>query len=74
MFVTQIDTISCYVFINCIVPPSQLRDLETELEAEQRRVREAIAGQRKAERFYKELMMQTEDDRKVCVCMCMCVC
>merc|ERR1712033_52000 len=46
---------------------ARLRDLEAELEAEQRRVREAIAGQRKAERFYKELMMQTEDDRKIMV-------
>jgi len=43
---------------------ARLRDLEAELEAEQRRVREAVSLQRKAERFYKELMMQTEEERK----------
>merc|ERR1712154_294279 len=46
---------------------ARLRDLEAELEGEQRRVREAVAGQRKAERFYKELMMQTEEERKTLV-------
>merc|ERR1712180_229676 len=43
---------------------ARLRDLEAELEAEQRKVREAVSNQRKAERFYKELMMQTEEERK----------
>jgi len=43
---------------------ARLRDLEAELEAEQRKVRESVANQRKAERFYKELMMQTEEERK----------
>jgi chromosome segregation ATPase len=43
---------------------ARLRDLEAELEAEQRRVRDAVANQRKAERFYKELMVTTEEERK----------
>lgn len=38
--------------------------MEAELEAEARRVREAVANQRKAERFYKELQTQTEEERK----------
>lgn len=44
--------------------PFQVRDLEGENEAEQRRVREAVAFQRKAERLFKELQTQSEEERK----------
>lgn len=41
-----------------------MRDLEAELEAEQRRHRDSLATLRKIERQYKELIFQTEDDRR----------
>uniref|UniRef100_A0A8C3KSU4 Myosin-7 n=1 Tax=Calidris pygmaea TaxID=425635 RepID=A0A8C3KSU4_9CHAR len=40
------------------------RELETELEAEQKRHAESIKGLRKAERRVKELSYQTEEDKK----------
>lgn len=42
----------------------QLRDLEAELENEQRRHREALAQWRKVERLYKEMQTQYDDDRR----------
>lgn len=42
----------------------RVRDLEAEVETEQRRVREAVSNQRKAERLFKELQSQTEEERK----------
>lgn len=42
----------------------QIRDLEAEYEAEQRRAREANAGMRKVERQYKELIVLVEDDKR----------
>lgn len=42
----------------------QVRDLEAELENEARRVREAVANQRKAERLYKEFQAATEEERR----------
>lgn len=56
-------TLTFYLRI-CYYPRKKVRDLEAELEAEARRVREAVANQRKAERFYKELQTQTEEERK----------
>jgi len=38
--------------------------LEAEVEAEQRRCREAIANMRRYERQFKELQMQAEDDHR----------
>jgi myosin heavy chain 6/7 len=38
--------------------------LENELENEARRVREAVANQRKAERINKEILAQTEEERR----------
>ena len=43
---------------------ARIRDLEAELEAEQRRCREAQAGMRKVERQYKESIVLMEDDRR----------
>ncbi|KAM6927644.1 myosin heavy chain, fast skeletal muscle-like isoform 2-T2 [Xenentodon cancila] len=43
---------------------SRVRELEAEVEAEQRRGAEAIKGVRKYERRVKELTYQTEEDRK----------
>ncbi|XP_018600630.2 myosin-7-like [Scleropages formosus] len=43
---------------------ARVRELETEVEAEQRRNSEAIKGIRKYERRIKELTYQTEEDRK----------
>lgn len=45
----------------------QIRDLEAELEAEQRRHREASAAARKFERQLKELMMSSEEDRRLVI-------
>ena len=45
--------------------PFQVRDLEAELEAEQRRHREASAAARKFERQLKELMVQSDEDRRM---------
>ena len=45
----------------------QVRDLEAELENEARRVREAVAMQRKAERSYKELQTMTEEEHRTVV-------
>lgn len=42
----------------------QIRDLEAEFEAEQRREREAQANARKIERQYKELLALMEDDKR----------
>ena len=42
----------------------QVRDLEGELENEARRVREAVAMQRKSERVFKELQAATEEERR----------
>jgi len=42
----------------------QIRDLEAEFEAEQRRGREAFATARKMERQYKELLALSEDDKR----------
>lgn len=44
--------------------PQQLRDLEAELEAEQRRSRELAAANRKIERQFNELRVQAEDDHR----------
>ena len=46
-------------------PPTQLRDLEAELEMEQRRSREFGAANRKMERTLTELRVQYEDDRRM---------
>lgn len=43
----------------------QLRDLEAELEAEQRRSRELAAVNRKLERALQELRVSSEDDRRL---------
>uniref|UniRef100_A0AAY5L7W6 Myosin motor domain-containing protein n=1 Tax=Esox lucius TaxID=8010 RepID=A0AAY5L7W6_ESOLU len=43
---------------------SRVRELETEVEAEQRRGVEAVKGVRKYERRVKELTYQTEEDKK----------
>uniref|UniRef100_A0AAZ3QQX7 Myosin motor domain-containing protein n=1 Tax=Oncorhynchus tshawytscha TaxID=74940 RepID=A0AAZ3QQX7_ONCTS len=43
---------------------SRVRELETEVEAEQRRGADAVKGVRKYERRVKELTYQTEEDRK----------
>ncbi|XP_034545062.1 myosin heavy chain, fast skeletal muscle-like [Notolabrus celidotus] len=43
---------------------SRVRELETEVDAEQRRGAEAIKGVRKYERRVKELTYQTEEDKK----------
>ncbi|XP_062916150.1 myosin-7 [Mobula hypostoma] len=43
---------------------TRVRELENELEAEQRRCSEAVKGARKFERRIKELTYQTEEDRK----------
>ncbi|XP_078426857.1 myosin-4-like [Cetorhinus maximus] len=43
---------------------ARVRELENELEAEQKRCAEAIKGVRKYERRVKELIYQTEEDRK----------
>uniref|UniRef100_H3AY11 Myosin-7 n=1 Tax=Latimeria chalumnae TaxID=7897 RepID=H3AY11_LATCH len=43
---------------------TRVRDLENELEAEQRRNSDSIKGVRKSERRIKELTYQTEEDRK----------
>ncbi|XP_053737824.1 myosin-6-like [Synchiropus splendidus] len=43
---------------------ARIKDLEAELEAEQRRGSEAVKGVRKFERRVKELTYQTEEDRK----------
>ncbi|XP_036437721.1 myosin-6 [Colossoma macropomum] len=43
---------------------ARIRDLENELEAEQKRGTESIKGVRKYERRIKELTYQTEEDRK----------
>merc|ERR1712083_1049258 len=43
---------------------SRVRELETEVEAEQRRGADAIKGVRKYERRVKELTYQTEEDKK----------
>ncbi|NXP77101.1 MYH7 protein, partial [Ramphastos sulfuratus] len=42
----------------------RVRELETELEAEQKRNAESVKGLRKAERRVKELSYQTEEDKK----------
>nr|XP_033779643.1 myosin-6 [Geotrypetes seraphini] len=42
----------------------RVRELENELEAEQKRNTESVKGQRKFERRIKELTYQTEEDRK----------
>ncbi|NWR02233.1 MYH6 protein, partial [Paradoxornis webbianus] len=42
----------------------RVRDLEAELEAEQRRNADGVKGLRKAERRVKELSYQTEEDKK----------
>uniref|UniRef100_A0A3Q3Q3N8 Myosin tail domain-containing protein n=1 Tax=Monopterus albus TaxID=43700 RepID=A0A3Q3Q3N8_MONAL len=42
----------------------KVRELETELEAEQRRGAEVVKGVRKYERRVKELTYQTEEDKK----------
>jgi len=44
---------------------SRVRDLEAELEAEQRRHREASAAARKFERQLKEIMVQSDEDRRM---------
>lgn len=41
-----------------------MRDLEAELEAEQRRTREAQGSLRRVERQYKEVLVVYEDDRR----------
>uniref|UniRef100_A0A8C5N8M9 Myosin-6-like n=1 Tax=Gouania willdenowi TaxID=441366 RepID=A0A8C5N8M9_GOUWI len=43
---------------------ARIRELENELEAEQRRSAESVKGARKYERRLKELSYQTEEDRK----------
>ncbi|NXK74406.1 MYH7 protein, partial [Amazona guildingii] len=43
---------------------TRVRDLETELEAEQKRNAESVKGLRKSERRVKELSYQTEEDKK----------
>ncbi|XP_032816927.1 myosin heavy chain, skeletal muscle, adult-like [Petromyzon marinus] len=43
---------------------TRVRELESELDAEQRRTAETIKGSRKYERRIKELSYQTEEDRK----------
>ncbi|XP_031723843.1 myosin heavy chain, fast skeletal muscle-like [Anarrhichthys ocellatus] len=43
---------------------SRVRELETEVEGEQRRGSEAVKGVRKYERRVKELIYQTEEDKK----------
>ncbi|EFB17612.1 hypothetical protein PANDA_009961, partial [Ailuropoda melanoleuca] len=43
---------------------ARVRELENELEAEQKRNAESIKGMRKSERRIKELTYQTEEDRK----------
>jgi len=48
-----------------IVRCLQLRDLEAELEAEQRRSRELAANHRKVERALNELHAQAEEDHRV---------
>uniref|UniRef100_A0A4W5MG38 Myosin motor domain-containing protein n=1 Tax=Hucho hucho TaxID=62062 RepID=A0A4W5MG38_9TELE len=44
--------------------PHKVRELETEVEAEQRRGADAVKGVRKYERRVKELTYQTEEDKK----------
>lgn len=46
---------------------AKVRDLEAELEAEQRRHREASAAARKFERQMKELMVSSEEDRRMVI-------
>ncbi|XP_043912237.1 myosin-4 [Protopterus annectens] len=46
---------------------ARVRELENELEAEQKRGAEAIKGVRKYERRVKELTYQTEEDKKNCL-------
>lgn len=43
----------------------QVRDLEGELESEQRRTREAIASSRRCERNLKEITAVVEDERRI---------
>merc|ERR1711972_321523 len=43
---------------------SRVRELESEVEAEQRRGADAVKGVRKYERRVKELTYQTEEDKK----------
>jgi len=43
----------------------QLRDVETELEAEQRRGRDVIAENRKLARLLQELRAQAEEDHRI---------
>lgn len=44
---------------------AQLRDLEAELEVEQRRSREMAGNSRKLERALNELRVQADDDHRV---------
>lgn len=44
---------------------SRVRDLESEMDQENRRAKDALANARKYERQYKELLQQSEDDRRM---------
>uniref|UniRef100_A0A4W5L5J3 Myosin tail domain-containing protein n=1 Tax=Hucho hucho TaxID=62062 RepID=A0A4W5L5J3_9TELE len=46
------------------ISSTKVRELETEVEAEQRRGVDAVKGVRKYERRVKELTYQTEEDKK----------
>lgn len=46
---------------------ARLRDLEAELELEQRRARELATANRKIDRSYSELRISSEDDRRITV-------
>ena len=48
----------------CFHSPSQVRDLESELDGEQRRHAETQKNMRKADRRLKELAFQADEDRK----------
>lgn len=46
---------------------ARLRDLEAELEVEQRRARELAVANRKIDRSYQELRVSSDDDRRISV-------
>ena len=57
--------LSCVNFRQNLILVFQLRDLEAELELEQRRSREVAAHNRKLERQMAEIRVQAEDDHRV---------
>ena len=57
--------LSCVNFRENLILVFQLRDLEAELELEQRRSREVAAHNRKLERQMAEIRVQAEDDHRV---------